>query len=129
MSHELNSIPSASEIAGLPILDRKAFLDNLGGDSEMLIMIAQVFAEDIPSLRNNLHTALASSSLSQLREAAHAIKGASSNCCAQKALVLARSIEALAREDRRDAALSLTGSLLHSLDELEQELGTLYRGA
>ncbi len=57
------------------VMDVESTLERLGGDVELMDQIILIFLEDAPGLVHAAREALAGGDLSQLRRAAHSLKG------------------------------------------------------
>jgi two-component system sensor histidine kinase/response regulator len=100
----------------LPVLDREALLDRVGGDREFLQEIASLFIQDCPRLLGGIKAAVSREDAQGLEHAAHTLKGSVANFGAEAARQAAFRLEALARSgDLTPAA--------EALSALERELG------
>lgn len=79
------------------ILNLSAALDRVGGDSELLEEIAQLFLETAPGLLAQIRDAVASRNAQSLQQAAHAIKGSVGNFGAEPAFQAALRLEKMGR--------------------------------
>ena len=95
-----------------PPYDRVAVLENLGGDEDLLVQIAELFVADWPQSRERLRRALAAGDVEALRAAAHAVKGAVANFGAEQAVQAAKQLEM----DCRAGTLSRAPSLLDATE-------------
>lgn len=66
------------------VMDVDSALDRLGGDVELMDQIILIFLEDAPALVHAAREALASGKLSELRRAAHSLKGMMSTLSARE---------------------------------------------
>jgi PAS domain S-box-containing protein len=101
------------------VFDQEALLTRIEGDAELLSELITLFLEDAPHHLESLREAIAGQDLKALEQAAHTLKGAASNMCAQKVFEAAQRLEFLAR----------TGDLCRAVDvltELETAMGHLY---
>jgi len=81
----------------LPILDRDALMDRVGGDVEFLQEIATLFMEDCPKLLGEIRTAVQVADARGLENAAHTLKGSVANFGAEAAREAARRLESMGR--------------------------------
>ena len=107
-------LPSAS----LPVLDR-SMLDQLrqldpGGGGQLLIEIAEIFVNEVPRMIEDLRSAVSDRAPTEVRLAAHSLKGSGQGIGAQRFFSIARQLEDMGREGRLDGAAE-------TLAELEAE--------
>ena len=111
----------ASEIA----VDRELALSRVGGDTELLHEIAQLFLEDYPRVVAQLRGAIKSGDSRNLERIAHGLKGSVSNFGARAAVEAARAIEFLGREQKIAEAAKAIPVLETTLAALRPELESL----
>ena len=99
-------------------LDVQAAVSQLGDDRELFDEALEVFIENIPMTLQQLRSALDTGATDSVELAAHSLKGAASNICAEPVRRAAQQLEQLGR----DGSLHNAGSLLV---ELERHLQTL----
>jgi CheY-like chemotaxis protein len=87
--------PASSK--GGKVIDRRAILDRVGGDTELLTEIASLFLEDCPKLLSEIRQAFQQGDLEHLEKAAHALKGSVSNFGADAAVEAALRVESMGR--------------------------------
>ena len=87
-----------AEAAGEPVLDRKQALANVGGSENVLVEMAEMFAEEGPKQLAEIEAAHASGDLKLLQRAAHTLKGSAALFAASDAANAARRIEFMARD-------------------------------
>ena len=100
-----------------PAVDVQEALDRVGGDSELLHELADVFLADCPRLWHNIAEALAKGDARQLARAAHTLKGSVATFGARAAQALAQQLELQGRE----------GNLTHAADTVARLDGELQR--
>lgn len=101
-----------------PAFDKEKVLANLDDDEELLGQLIEMYGEDEPRMLASVAAAVAAGDAESLYSAAHALKGAVSNFCAERAQAKAQQLERLGRERKlADAPAALT--------ELHQELTAL----
>jgi two-component system, sensor histidine kinase and response regulator len=94
--------PQPTYNRGGKILDRRAILDRVGGDTELLKEIASLFLEDCPKLLSEIRQAFQQGEQESLEKAAHSLKGSVSNFGAEAAVQAALRVENIGRQ--RDLA-------------------------
>ena len=77
----------------LPIFDEPELLDRLGDDLELLDEVVGVFLEDAPVRMQAIADAVLHASATELRAAAHAIKGAAASLGAARLAESAHQLE------------------------------------
>ena len=100
----------STEVAGTGI-DRQVALSRVGGDTELLREIANLFLEEYPRAMTSLREALSRGDAKEVERAAHGLKGSVANFGARAAVDAALTIEGLGRA--------------RQLAEVEQALRTL----
>ena len=107
--------------------NRALVLENLGGDEELFMQIAGMFIADWPRSLAALRAALAASDAATLRSAAHSIKGAVANFCAERAVQMARDLEMTGKTGDLAQAPRQVDATIAAVDEvvaaLKAELG------
>ncbi len=78
-------------------IDIEQALENLAGDRELLMEVLDTFMETIPKILEDLHNAVSNGDASRLAAAAHSLKGAAANVCAEPIRQTARRLEELSR--------------------------------
>jgi len=76
-------------------IDIEQALENLAGDRELLMEVLDTFIETIPKILDDLHNAVSNGDASRLAAAAHSLKGAAANVCAEPIRRTARRLEEL----------------------------------
>jgi PAS domain S-box-containing protein len=112
--------PAPPAPAAEDVLDFKAALEHVAGDTDLLRELAGVFVAEAPKMMAALHDAVAAHDAARLRRAAHTLKGAASTFGARAALEAARRLELIGISG------DLTGAPA-AYDELRQELDHLLR--
>ncbi len=87
--------PASSKVG--KVIDRRAILDRVGGDTELLTEIASLFLGDCPKLLSEIRQAFQQGDLEHLEKAAHALKGSVSNFGAEAAVEAALRVENMGR--------------------------------
>ncbi len=87
-----------------PAFERDAALERLGGDSQLLSEVIQLFLVDCPLRLAAIKTAVEARNADALCREAHGLKGAAGNLSAVSLFETAEILEQLGREQRFDAA-------------------------
>jgi PAS domain S-box-containing protein len=103
-----------------PVLDVDQACDNLAGDQELFDRLLRRFNDILPDMLGHIDEAAAARDANSLRVAAHALKGAASNICAESTRRSAEILEHLARAD--DAS---TANVAHALQDLRDRVQQL----
>ncbi len=82
--------PGTDSVAAINI---EQALRQLDGDRELLLEVIEVFMETIPELMEELQTAITTSDAEKMHGAAHSLKGAASNICAESVRAVAQQLE------------------------------------
>ena len=108
-------------------LDLNATLANLNGDVELMQAIAQIFAEDVPSIIHSLKHAFATCDGIGIVLHAHTIKGMALNFCAEPLTTLSRRLEMdyakLSNCERENLVLQIESACKETISELKREIG------
>ncbi|NMG74937.1 Hpt domain-containing protein [Aromatoleum diolicum] len=109
-----------------PLFDRRALLDNLGEDVELMQVMAQTFVDDTPRLISELRDALARGDAPDAVRASHSVKGSAANFGAAPLIGVVGAMEQACRAGNLATA---SGSLTEAerlitalVVELRQEL-------
>lgn len=100
------------------ILNRDELMSRIGGDEELIQILAGAFRDDAPRHLAAFTTALSSNDCAAVKKVAHTIKGCAGNLSGSRLCSLARSIEKAA----------IDGNLIEAkqaLPELDQEIHAL----
>ena len=79
-------------------------LERLGDDEELLTELAEVYLDDQDSMMDGLRAAVEAGDAEELARAAHKLKGAASNFCADATVAAALSLEEMGRNGDPDGA-------------------------
>lgn len=112
-------------MAGMASLDREVALSRVGGDTELLKEIAEIFVEDYPNSLTELHTALRQNDAQLLERAAHGLKGSVANFGAQAAVDAALLLEQMGHAEDLTGAPATLAALDRALTALRGELQSL----
>ncbi|MEM7167681.1 MAG: Hpt domain-containing protein [Planctomycetota bacterium] len=86
------------ELDGRPVMDEAAALDMVEGERDLLEEILELFEDCTRDRVAELRESVASGELDRVSSAAHAIKGAAANICAERIRLLAAQMESDARQ-------------------------------
>jgi signal transduction histidine kinase/DNA-binding response OmpR family regulator/HPt (histidine-containing phosphotransfer) domain-containing protein len=120
----LVAAPTSSRGDNLPespessVLDEAALLDRVGGDTQLLAQLVEVFLHDYPHLVEEIRKALEAQDARALERAAHTLKGSVANFAAQKAYETALQLERIGRSEELAGAAS-------AFENLEREMARL----
>ncbi|WDQ17528.1 hybrid sensor histidine kinase/response regulator [Rhodopirellula sp. P2] len=92
------SSPSSHADRVLP-LNHEVILQNVGGDLQVLAMLAQTISAELPSQIDQLHQAIHAGDSTQVALAAHTLKGTAAAIGATQAQEIAASIETFSLEE------------------------------
>lgn len=98
----------------VPFLDRELLLRRVGGKTEIASQVYQDIAQSFPRRLIQCRRALEDGDMQALHEVAHTIKGAAATAAAERTVVLASALSALAQD-----STSTSESLERALEELE----------
>jgi HPt (histidine-containing phosphotransfer) domain-containing protein len=116
-------VPDSSRSAG-PLFDRKAVLDNLGDDLDLLRTLAQIYIDDLPNGLRVLLDAANGKDSEALLTAAHTLKGAAANFGAELVVAELMAIEQVARATAVGVDFPATlGAQIAAAEELLRQLG------
>lgn len=101
-----------------PPFDRLKVLENLGGDEELLAEIAGLFVSAWPETHAKLYSSLATADAGSLRAAAHALKGAVANFCADDAVQAAKRLEMTSKTGDLAGAAAQLDEVVLAVEEL-----------
>ena len=106
-------------------MDRALALSRVGGDTELLREIGQLFLEEYPTMLTRLAAAVANQDANAVDRTAHSIKGSVANFGAQAAYQAALELEQMGREQNLGDAHRQLGELERALAALQAELQVL----
>jgi CheY-like chemotaxis protein len=109
---------------GEPV-DRDALLDRLGGDSQLLSELIEIYLDQNPSLLAAAQRALQEKNARELARVAHTIKGSAGNFLAHATVETAERLEAFAMEGDFLRARETMSALGREMERLEHALNAL----
>lgn len=104
------------------VLDREELMQRIDDDLELLHELIELFVEDYPLLLNDINEGLAHSDAQRVKIAAHTLKGAVGNFCAQAAFDAAFVLEVSGNNGDLSQGRE---QLLHLESEMEKVLSAL----
>jgi HPt (histidine-containing phosphotransfer) domain-containing protein len=104
------------------VFDYERSLARLGGDPRLFNEIALLFLEDSPQLLERARQGLAENNLSELKRAAHSLKGLSVNFDAAQLASAAYSVEQYAHQQDVARATACFADMERELERLQKEL-------
>lgn len=109
----------------LAVLDRAIALSRVGGDSELLQEMAQLFLEECPSQMEAIREAVGQRDPKAIERSAHSLKGSVGNFGAEAALNAALSLEMLGRAGNLDGVEAALSALESAIYQLQPEMASL----
>lgn len=107
------------------VLDHEVAMARVGGDTELLRELAQLFMEESPRLMAELRAAHEQGDAKQVERTAHGLKGSVANFGAKPAVDAAYQIEQLGKAGKLEPAAEVLRSLDLALLALNAELSQL----
>ncbi|MEM7245307.1 MAG: response regulator [Acidobacteriota bacterium] len=122
---EDGAAPAVSESALEPALDRDELFDRMSGLADLVAEIAEQFLEDSDELHEAVVAALRADDVGALGVAAHTLKGAVGNFCAEPCRRAAAELEELCSRGSLEGAAGLVERITAELERLKPELEAL----
>jgi len=104
------------------ILDLEAALKRLGGDRNILVELAKMFAEDSPGLLDGIEQGIQQARYNEAGRAAHSLRGLAANFSAARLMFRLRELEAALSQCERESSLTLMGTAREDLRRLQDAL-------
>ena len=123
---ERKAVSFSNQIA---VLDRAVALERVGGDSELLQEMAQLFLEEYPSQPAAARAAVQARYRNALERRAHSLKGSVGNFGAAAAQDAALRLELLGRRGDLQEVDQALGCLESALSSLQPEMQSLASSA
>mgnify|MGYP001181036242 CR=1 FL=1 len=119
---------SASEEAAVStaVLDRCVALEHVGGDTELLRELIDVFLQDCPRMMEEAREALGAGDLLKLKRAAHSLKGAAGILGGKLVFEAALRLETIAHQGELSQAEPAWEALRQALEQLRHALMALH---
>lgn len=108
-------------------IDIERALENLAGDRELLMEVLNTFIQTIPKILDDLDNAISVEDASGLAAAAHNLKGAAANVCAEPIRRTARRLEELGRWNELGDVDCLLDDLREHVDRLRSFAQTVQK--
>jgi HPt (histidine-containing phosphotransfer) domain-containing protein len=105
--------------------DRDTMLERMGGDTELLAEVVELFLEDGPRMLDTVRDAVSERDAHNVERSAHSLKGALLNMAAERAAGIALELERMGREESLDTSLDILNRLEEEMERLQQELKDL----
>ena len=102
--------------------DREEMLERLGGDTELLDDVLQVFLEECPRMLEEVRGAVHGGDPKLVHRTAHSMKGALLNISAAPAAAEASQLEELGSEERLTEVAPVLERLRQEIERLQQVL-------
>jgi CheY-like chemotaxis protein/HPt (histidine-containing phosphotransfer) domain-containing protein len=118
---------TVTNLGPAPAFDHAAAVERAGGDAELLNEIAGMFLDEHPRWLSNVRDALAAGDPRALGSAAHSLKGAAGNLCAQAVCDAAQRLETIAEGGDLSAAGNVLALLNAETLRLSQALELYYK--
>lgn len=119
---ELTTVDFPNQLA---VLDRAIALSRVGGDSELLQEMAQIFLEECPSQMLAVRSAVAARDPKAVERSAHSLKGSVGNFGATMAQQAALALEMLGRRGQLEDVDSALYQLEDAIHQLQPEMESL----
>ncbi|MBV6433764.1 MAG: hypothetical protein IANPNBLG_03983 [Bryobacteraceae bacterium] len=113
----------------LAVLDRSIALSRVGGDTELLQEMAQLFLEEYPSQLSLIRAAVQARDAKALERSAHSLKGSIGNFGAESAHQAAFALEMIGRQGNLDQADDALRKLEGTLSALKPAMESLAHSA
>lgn len=107
-------------------LDVEKALNQLGGDRELFNELLAIFLSDLPRLTGAIESAASQADAAGLHAAAHSLKGAASNICAEPTRCVAQQLEKMGQQGELVHVDALLGELHDHLERLREFAAPLY---
>ncbi len=116
-----NALPEEASGASLEhAIDLEQAMSQLDDDRELLLEVIDVFMDTTPQLLQNLRSAASAADAHELKEAAHNLKGAASNICAEPVRKIAQSLEEMGGTGVLQNTESILADLEHQFEKLQE---------
>lgn len=109
------------------VLDVDASLKRLGGDRNILVELAKMFAEDSPGLIEAIKQGIQHASYSDAGRAAHSLRGLAANFGAARSIHRLRDLEAALAQGDRESSLTLMDAVCQEKRRLLEALDAYCR--
>jgi len=104
------------------VLDLDAALKRLGGDRNILIELAKMFAEDSPALLDAIVQEIQQARYSDAGRSAHNLRGLAANFSAARLMFRLRELENVLAQGEREGSLTLMEAVREEKRQLQDAL-------
>ena len=104
------------------VFDSNTMLERMGGDTDLLGEVIELFMEDSPRMLESIREAVSSENAGEVERAAHSLKGALLNMSADAAASIALQLEKMGREKALVDTAALVIDLEKEMVRLQAEL-------
>ncbi len=121
-------VAEAHETAIVPVLNQPELMNRVGGDEELIQILADAFRDDAPRHLSSFQSAVQANDAAAAKKVAHTIKGCAGNLAGTRLYEFAKSLEHTAAEDLTAAKQSLPQleleihALLNEIEQLSASL-------
>ncbi len=122
------SVPDAPAGPSPVAIDRKALLDRVDNDRDLLSELIRLFREDCPKLVSGISDAIARGDAPGVDRGAHTLKGSVGNFCAYAAFEAARELEMLGKSGQIESCNEALAILKAELAKVDAELREISGG-
>ncbi len=113
-----NHASQSEGAASLAAINIEQALSQLDGDRELLYEVIEIFVETLPELMEELQQAVTTSDATKLQGAAHSLKGAASNICAEPVRAVAQQLEEMGQRGEMDGVKNIVAELQNNVSGL-----------
>ena len=110
------------------VIDVDRALEQMDGDRELLVEVADIFMQDCPKMMSGIGDALTSADAEALTRAAHALKGCVGNFGAREASEAALTLEELGRRGSLEGGREIFRELTARIECVKNDLAGVIRG-
>jgi len=114
-----------SDISDSQPVDLETALKRMEGDRELFDELLNIFINHVPSLLNDLRSAVGKDDSESVRITAHSLKGAASNICAEPTRAIAERIELMSKAGHMKNVEGALSELEESINNLKDYMGKL----
>jgi len=112
-------------IDNLPLFDKQEALEMLGDDVDFIKTLLECFVEDAPNSLDKLQNAVENADFTQIKEAAHAMKGMGRNLALKRFGEYATKCENAAKNQDLDTIKVLNTKIQQEFYEIDEQMTTL----
>ena len=105
-----------------PVINKQAALNRMGGDEQILLILAETFLEDAPIVMEQLEQAIQQQDATGIHFGAHKMKGLAANFDGLATTHVAAELEACGRAQKTEGLQKLWTSLVHEVKRLEDAI-------